>query len=125
MVVVVVVVLVVLPLVCARATPAKPVSTAASMLFHQISRGCSRTPRSGNHLWLRQFLGFPNSAMLAWQRAIPGVPMPSLHPQIQQVLKVMAEAGLRPIGDDAAGARADGSDGAPRPSLAGRSSEGA
>src|SRR5882757_1796175 len=35
--------------------------------------------------------------MLAWQRAMFGCPMPSLHPQIQQVLKVMAEANLRPI----------------------------
>src|SRR5947208_14725112 len=36
--------------------------------------------------------------MLDWQRAnCPDDPMPSLHPQIQEVLKIMAEAGLRPI----------------------------
>src|SRR5439155_22265122 len=47
-----------------------------------------------------QFLApaLPNPAMLNWQRSnCPDDPMPSLHPQFQEVLKIMAEAGLRPI----------------------------
>src|SRR5207253_8266307 len=67
---------------------------------HQISFGFKQTPRCGKPLLAATVprAGLLSSAMLAWQRAIcPEDPMPSLHPQIREVLKIMAEAGLRPI----------------------------
>ena len=56
-VVVVVVVLVVLPLICARATPEKLASSAASRIFFmELSSGVCRLPQVKNHRRRRQFL---------------------------------------------------------------------